>query len=529
MNLWKHFKASYFFTLLRSFVIFTFILVLAAGALMGITLFESADTVTNLPDHDLSKYADVLSSEQYNRFPVRKLLGKQGYIAVVDTSGQIVYKSNPTVAPFSQESLAAIPLYEYHSYPIITTLTDDNGTPLTMISRNNWKNQDYTTQSIALLDESHNLVYGSLPLNATHLSDEAYGYMTQTLPVGYYIWKMPFQAQNGEQLWLIMYEQNTRLEEYSHISHVWERMIVLFLGVYVIILLAMSFWLSHKVRRPLDFLRHGLSSLAEQQQTKPIEYHGPQEFEEICGTFNQLALRLAQSEQQRQELEQGRQKMLADISHDLKTPITVIQGYSKAIHDGLIPADKVPQYLDIIYQKSIGLTDLINAFYEYSKLEHPDFTLAPTRLDLCEFLREYLALKYTELEVAGFVPDIDIPDTSMWCMLDRTCFVRVLENIISNAVKHNPSGTTLHFSIVQNGSYAVITLADNGVGIPAEIADHIFEPFVVGDESRNTKQGSGLGLAIGKKIVQAHGGSIRLVPAPPAPWRTAFEIRFPLL
>ena len=82
---------------------------------------------------------------------------------------------------------------------------------------------------------------------------------------------------------------------------------------------------------------------------------------------------------QRKQLEQDRQKMLTDISHDLKTPITVVQGYSKAIRDKMVPPEKVPQYLDIIYQKSVSLANLINTFYEYSKLEHPNFSISPEK------------------------------------------------------------------------------------------------------------------------------------------------------
>ena len=206
----------------------------------------------------------------------------------------------------------------------------------------------------------------------------------------------------------------------------------------------------------------------------------------------------------------------------------MIQGYAKAICDGLIPPEKLPDYLDTIYQKSNRLTGLIDTFHEYSKLEHPQFTLQTKRLDLCEVLREYLASKYNELELGGFVPEIEIPDEAIWCMLDKTAFLRVLENIVSNAIKHNPSGTALFFQLQCRNGQAVLTLADNGVGIPPELADRIFDPFVVGDESRNTRQGSGLGLAISHKIVTAHGGTIQLVQPPQPGYSTQFQVTLPL-
>ena len=99
---------------------------------------------------------------------------------------------------------------------------------------------------------------------------------------------------------------------------------------------------------------------------------------------------------------------------------------------------------------------------------------------------------------------------------------------MSNAVKHNPAGTSLFFELHREENQAVLDLADNGVGIPPEIADCIFDPFVVGDESRGTRQGSGLGLAISHKIVTAHGGTIQLVQ-PPSPGRsTQFRLTIPL-
>ena len=300
------------------------------------------------------------------------------------------------------------------------------------------------------------------------------------------------------------------------------------IGFYVLVLLAMALWLSRKVRRPLKRLEQGFTELAQRHDPQPIQCRGPREFEQICGAFNQLSAQLAESERQRKALEDNRQKLLADISHDLKTPITVIQGYAKAICDGLIPPEKQPEYLDTIYQKSNRLTGLIDTFHEYSKLEHRQFPLQIKRLDLCEVLREYLASKYNELELGGFVPGIEIPDEPIWCMLDKTAFLRVLENIVSNAVKHNPAGTALFFELQHQDGQAVLTLADNGVGIPPEIAGQIFEPFVVGDESRNTRQGSGLGLAISHKIVTAHGGTIQLVQ-PPQPGRsTQFRVTLPM-
>ena len=486
---------------------------------------ESSTTVISLSERDLNEYDELLQAERYDQFPVHTLLGRTGSIVVVDDAGRVLYgKAHKDISP---EALACIPLQGQYVYPTVTHWYDKQGRQMTLVASDGYSGILYQTPVV--LDSEHNILYGSIPgVNTDTLSDEAYGYLTQTLPYGYYMWKHRFQSADGQSRWLILYEQILRNEEYAHLSMIWSRTLLLFLGLYILVLLAMALWLSRKVCGPLKRLERGFTELAQQNDPEPIHCRGPREFEQICSAFNQLSAQLAESERQRKALEDNRQKLLADISHDLKTPITVIQGYAKAICDGLIPPEKVPEYLDTIYQKSNRLTGLIDTFHEYSKLEHPQFTLQTKRLDLCKVLREYLASKYNELELGGFVPEIEIPDESIWCMLDKTTFLRVLENIVSNAVKHNPAGTALFFELQRQDGHAVLTLADNGVGIPSEIAGQIFDPFVVGDESRNTRQGSGLGLAISHKIVSAHGGTIQLVQPPPPGRSTQFRLTLPL-
>jgi signal transduction histidine kinase len=222
--------------------------------------------------------------------------------------------------------------------------------------------------------------------------------------------------------------------------------------------------------------------------------------------------------------------MLADISHDLKTPITVIQGYSKAIVDGMVSEEHMDKYLNTIYQKSNRLADLINEFYQYSRLEHPEFQLTMEPGDLSEYVREYVAGKYEELEVAGYELDVDIPEQPIYMPFDHVELCRVFENIITNTIRHNAPPTTIFVGMefLREKHQVRIRLGDDGEGIPEEIREHIFEPFVVGDESRNSKHGTGLGLSVAKRVVTAHGGKIRLLPTTETSWSTMYEIILPM-
>ena len=152
--------------------------------------------------------------------------------------------------------------------------------------------------------------------------------------------------------------------------------------------------------------------------------------------------------------------MLADISHDLKTPITIIQGYAKAICDGVIKEENKQQYLQTIYHKSIVLNELINAFSEYSNLEHPDFRPVKTKVDICEYAREYLATKYNELVLGGFLIEVEIPEMIIWCQIDVQQMKRVFENLINNSVKHNKRGTMLFFSMKKRKQIRFVSVSE---------------------------------------------------------------------
>lgn len=254
---------------------------------------------------------------------------------------------------------------------------------------------------------------------------------------------------------------------------------------------------------------------------------GTWEIRRIGESFDRFSERLAESEAERRRLDEGRQKLIADISHDLKTPITVISGYIGAICDGKVPPEQTERYLRAIQAKAETLTDLVNAFHEYSKVEHPEFLLYPERTDLAEFLREYLASKYDEIDLAGFSLSVSIPDHPVLCSVDPLQFRRVLDNLLSNALRHNRLGTVLYFDLDAGGSMALLRMGDNGAGIPPDRAARIFDPFVVGSDAR-TGGGSGLGLAITRRIMEKHGGSITLAARPSPGRSTEFLLRLPL-
>lgn len=213
----------------------------------------------------------------------------------------------------------------------------------------------------------------------------------------------------------------------------------------------------------------------------------------------------------RQEYEKKRNLMLSDIAHDLRTPITTVSGYAKALSDGMVKEPiKQQEYLDAISKKAVRMNDLIQLLFEYVKLDSEGFALHVEKIDLGELLRKNIALIYSDVEDAGMQLDISIPDEPCMVEADEMQISRVITNLITNAIRHNNEGTTIGIILRGEDDEYKLFIADTGEEIPEELRETLFDPFAVGDKSRASKGGTGLGLSIAKKIVEMHGWKLTL-------------------
>lgn len=236
---------------------------------------------------------------------------------------------------------------------------------------------------------------------------------------------------------------------------------------------------------------------------------------------------LEEENEQHLEYEKRRSLMLSDIAHDLKTPITTISGYAQALQEGMVEdRQRQQEYLDAICRKSRQMDNLIQLLYEYVKLDSSGFELKKKDLDICELLRENVAAAYPDMEEKEITLDMDIPEQKVVYPVDRVEFSRAVANLIGNALRHNPPGIHLlvRMEPVASGSRWRILVGDTGRAIAPEVAAHIFEPFVMGDESRNSRGGSGLGTSIAYKIIKMHGWELALSERPTAEYTKAFVI-----
>ena len=220
--------------------------------------------------------------------------------------------------------------------------------------------------------------------------------------------------------------------------------------------------------------------------------------------FYQLTKKALREESERRVKEQN--MIYAAIVHDLKTPMTSVQGFAKALADGRIRPEEQQEIYDIIHRKSDSMNELVNTLFSYAKLGTEEYPLNLQPLDLCTLVRDIVAENYCDLEEYGIEPEIEIPDQPIMISADKTELKRAVTNLVVNTYKHNPCDIDVLIKVTSNGQNAYISIADTGEVIPPDM--DIFEPFVTENSARISGKGSGLGLPITKRIIERHGGSI---------------------
>ncbi len=237
----------------------------------------------------------------------------------------------------------------------------------------------------------------------------------------------------------------------------------------------------------------------------------------------QFDLLLAEEKEQKLADDKKKNLLLSDIAHDIKTPITTICGYSRALSEGVVEEGKRQAYLDVIYAKALRMDELITLLFEYVKLESEGFVLHRQQGDLAELVREMTALLYTDFEEKRMTLEMEIAEEKMPLEMDRLQLGRAVTNLLTNALRYGKEGGRV---LVRLTDYE-LTVADEGEPIDPALAGHIFEPFTRGDRARSTQGGSGLGLGIAKKIVEMHGGRLLLNLRAEGGYTKAFQMRFP--
>jgi signal transduction histidine kinase len=267
------------------------------------------------------------------------------------------------------------------------------------------------------------------------------------------------------------------------------------IGMVFAVLLAVL--ITRSIARPLQTVAKAAAEVAEGHYNQSVPLRGPKEIRAVAQAFNSM------SEKVRAE-QRAQQDFLANVSHDLKTPLTSIQGYSQAIIDGI---GSPTQAASIIREESERLNRMVVELTDLARLQAGRLSMQTDAIDLGQLtaaVAQRLAMMAREKKIELDVTAPSMPEIAG----DGDRLVQVVTNLISNAIKYTPSGgkVTVKTQVRRNGVELVVE--DTGQGIPASELPRIFERFYQIDKARGPQRGTGLGLAIVQEIVQAHGGTI---------------------
>lgn len=285
----------------------------------------------------------------------------------------------------------------------------------------------------------------------------------------------------------------------------------LFIFTVLMEIVCISIYLRRKIKRPLSQLTQGMERIQSGEENVFLDIKTEAEFEQIVAAFNAMTKELENQKSENRRLVEQKNRLLLDLSHDLRTPIATIKSCANALEAGLVPDGKLQSYYKTIELKANRIQILSEDMFFMLKADSGNDRLNTENTDICEFLRKLCAEYYDELESAGFDFEIDIPDEPHNISIDKQLFARVIGNLLTNAEKYNTAGKIIGISCMNDPEHCVIDVLDDGEKIDDALSVLMFAPFTRGDKTRSSIGGTGLGLSISKMIVEKHGGTLKYI------------------
>lgn len=281
--------------------------------------------------------------------------------------------------------------------------------------------------------------------------------------------------------------------------------IICFIGIFVF-LITFILLVNIKVRY-IKYLTKEVQVIKSEGFGKTVEVKGGDELSELCKSINNMSLELGKKIENEKNIENNKNELITNISHDLKTPLTSIIGYLELLNkDGLTESNK-KQYLNIAYKKSLRLKELVNELFEYTKLSGSDIKLSKDKVNVSTLLNQAVGESIINFSEKNIEVLLDNPYNEIFCEADSTQILRVFENLIKNAEKYSNSDSVFKVTVAVNNKNVLISLSNKCKEIMEKDLENIFEKFYRNDKSRS-EEGSGLGLPIAKRIIELHNGRL---------------------
>jgi len=280
-------------------------------------------------------------------------------------------------------------------------------------------------------------------------------------------------------------------------SAIWATVVVL---VFILLGAALTALFSKLALRPIQSVIRAMREVEEGRFHTRIDLKGIREFEELSQRFNKMAQELAGTETMRSDF-------VNNLSHEFKTPITSIHGFAELLKYSVLSDDEKSEYVDIILAESKRLAELSTNILSLSKYEHIEIVSEKVDFRLDEQIRHSVALLEPKWSAKSITIRAELDEVTFYGNQDLT--QQIWLNLLDNAIKFSHTDGAIHIKLCQQNDEICCAIEDNGIGMDAKTAAHIFDKFYQGDLSRKSA-GNGLGLAIVKRIAQLCGGRIEV-------------------
>ena len=311
---------------------------------------------------------------------------------------------------------------------------------------------------------------------------------------------MPIQSRDAENVGIVLVCSSSKGVT-GLVETMMKTILASCLWVMIAAMLAVYF-ISEKISSPLKEMSRAAKQYAAGKFDVRVPVHGGDEVAELATAFNNMANSLANSEDLRRTF-------LANVSHDLRTPMTTIAGFIDGILDGAIPPEKQPYYLELIAGEVRRLSRLVSSLLDISRIQAGDRKFTKTTFDICEMARQILISFEQRIDEKKLNIEFECDQDNMMVYADRDAIYQVLYNICDNAVKFSTPGGTYRITILEKDKKTYISVWNEGQGIPENELPYVFDRFYKSDKSRGLdKTGVGLGLYITKTIIDAHSEEI---------------------
>ncbi len=262
-----------------------------------------------------------------------------------------------------------------------------------------------------------------------------------------------------------------------------------------------SWFVSYRIVRPIRALVALSQRIASGHYEQRLHLATGDELSELVDNFNRMAASLA-------ETEGMRQRLLGDVTHELKTPLTSIKGYMEGLQDGVLPA--TPETFQLIHHEADRLQRLVQDLQELSRVEAGQIPLEIVTCSPNQIVVPVLERMHPQFREKGITLTSHIADDLPLIRADIDRVSQVLTNLLGNALQYTAEGGTVSLELSRSGSQLCFSICDSGVGLDASDVERIFQRFYRVDKSRSRASGgSGIGLTIAKQLVEAQGGTIR--------------------